>query len=171
MWEIILERDHKFKARDPKAKRKLCEHCGHGRHHASLVHHGHPPSLNLGGSGWNPMAFQGIKAAWENRITQALLDVGVPKGLERLACEGQVCFPDRIRRDQGNMLFFVHKALGDALTHGGWLEDDSFFPVVRFELAGLTATYSKGRSYTRLMLMELPAHDVTEGEQLALEAG
>jgi hypothetical protein len=56
------------------------------------------------------------------------------------ARRGLCCFPDRIRRDQGNFRYFIEKALGDALVAGGWLEfgglaDDDWD---HYEFGGMT---------------------------------
>jgi hypothetical protein len=63
--------------------------------------------------------------------------------------EGECTFPDRHRRDQGNHRFMVEKAMGDALTTGGYLEDDDWS---RYEFGGLAHRYEKGVSRTRLLV-------------------
>jgi hypothetical protein len=82
-----------------------------------------PPSLNQLGSG-NRMKFWRIKKEWQAKFLGALTAAEVPHGLARVTVEGQITFPINRRRDEGNFRFFLEKALGDALTAGGWLADD-----------------------------------------------
>ena len=60
-----------------------------------------------------------------------------------------MCFPTRVRRDQGNYRFILEKALGDALKEGGWLEDDNW---ALFEFGNLGYVYEKGRSWTEVVI-------------------
>jgi hypothetical protein len=64
--------------------------------------------------------------------------------------EGEMTFPDRHKRDQGNFRFIVEKALGDALQQAGVIADDDWDS---YEFGGLSKTYEKGVSRTRLLLM------------------
>lgn len=144
--EILHERDHRFAKRPGRG----CEQCGKGRH--DIAHHGTPQSVRLFGSGANHFTYQTIKHAWQQRLTELLNVAELPKGLGRVLVEGEVCFPDRQRRDQGNHRFVVEKALGDALTAGGWLEDDDWS---RFEFGQLAYRYEKGQSWTRLVVFPL----------------
>lgn len=107
-----------------------------------------PPSLNAFGSG-NRWKFITEKKAWQQRLLAQLADCGLPTGLKRIVVEGIITFPDRRRRDQGNYRFMIEKALGDALTQGGWLEDDDW---TRYSFGGLEAVYEKGVRRTRLIL-------------------
>lgn len=158
MFELFHEQDHPFKARDPKARRKLCKHCGKGRQNAE--HWGAPPSTSHSGSGSDFHTYQNIKHKWQEILTALMEEAGVPKPLGRVSAEGKMCFPTMHPRDQSNFRYMLEKALGDALTEGGWLlpsspgakDDDCFFPVVKYEFGGLTATYEKGVSWVRVML-------------------
>jgi hypothetical protein len=141
--EILIERVCAFKKK--RDKKTGCERCGKAKTHRD--HMGAPPSLRALGSG-NQWAYQGLKHAWQSAIAEELGPV-LPRGLERVIVEGECCFPDRARRDQGNFRFFLEKATGDALTEGGWLEDDDW---TRYEFGGLAYRYEKGRSYTRLLI-------------------
>jgi hypothetical protein len=111
-------------------------------------HLGASGSLNFLGSG-NQFAYQAMKKGWAEALTLALEASGLSKNLNGVLVEGVMCFPDRRRRDQGNHRFIVEKALGDALTAGGWLEDDSWD---FYEFGGLARRYAKGESWTRLMV-------------------
>lgn len=145
---IEHERDHKFVAKDKEQKRPRCGVCGRGK--SNLAHHGTPASLNVFASSRNEFVYLSAKRAWEERLTE-LMDVsGMEKPFAgKVLVEGEMCFPDRGRRDQGNYRFIIEKALGDALTLGGWLEDDDWS---RYEFGNLAHVYRRGESWTRLML-------------------
>jgi hypothetical protein len=125
-----------------------------GRAYSNIKHHGYPESLNIGGSGWNPHVFQGHKQAWQRAFTDLMADAGLPRPLGKVFAEGQIVFPDRGRRDQGNFKFLIEKALGDALSdpESGWLEDDRFYPVSMYEFGNLQAVYRKDVAELRIML-------------------
>jgi hypothetical protein len=133
-----------------RAPRARCEVCGYAQ--SNICHHGYPPSLNIGGSGWNPHVFQGVKQAWQGVLTFLLNTSGLPRGLHRVTAEVQIGFPTRGRRDANNFRYVLDKALGDALTEGGWLDDDSFFPEVRYEMAGFRGVHTPREASTRIML-------------------
>ncbi len=143
--DLFHARHHKFK-RKPGGKRG-CAECGGAKLHMSHV--GAPPSLNVHGSGANVFTYQTMKQNWMERLTQLLRESGLPKGLASVRARGQVCFPDRQRRDQGNFRFLIEKALGDALVKGGWLEDDDWS---RYQFGDLDYAYDKGQSWTALTI-------------------
>jgi hypothetical protein len=147
--ELMHVRDHVFqKAGRKKQKGERCQQCG--KAFSNILHHGYPPSLNLGGSGWNPHVYQGLKQAWQTRLMELLGDSGLPHDLEHVLVEGQICFPDRrTDRDQDNFKFLLSKAMGDALEVGGWLERDSWD---HYEFGGLSKTYAAGEAWTRLVV-------------------
>lgn len=136
----------------PFAKRSTrgCATCGRAKTH--IEHAGAPPSMNVLGSG-NQFVYQAHKKAWQEALIDHLEQADLPRPLARIVAEGEVTFPDRRKRDQGNHRFFLEKALGDALTAGGWLEDDCW---EMFEFGGLAAVYEKGVSRTRLLLFPTP---------------
>jgi hypothetical protein len=107
-----------------------------------------PPSLNAFGSG-NRWRFITEKKKWQHALVGALVEADAPRGLSKVRVEGKITFPDRRRRDQGNYRFMVEKALGDALTAIGVLEDDDWS---RYSFGGLEAAYEKGVRRTELML-------------------
>lgn len=176
--ELEIVRACHFKAkplacRDCKAERRRatkstpCEHCGSkalpikrqgcarcGAAKGDRSHVGAPPSLNVLGSG-DPAIYMGMKARWQEHLVELLDASGLPRGLAYVLVEGEITFPDRGRRDQGNFRVLIEKALGDALVHGwdgvpgGWLEDDDW---TRFEFGGLAYRYEPGVSRTRLMI-------------------
>lgn len=141
---VTLEvvRHHAFEKRASRG----CRVCGRAKTH--IEHAGAPPSMNVLGSG-NQFVYQAHKKAWQLALIEQLEAVELPRPLSRVVAEGEVTFPDRRKRDQGNHRFFLEKALGDALTEGGWLEDDDW---ERFEFGGLAAAYEKGVSRTRIMV-------------------
>lgn len=155
--ELFHERDHAFLKPETKPKRGKgrCQHCG--QRYGALEHLGAPQSLNVAGSGGNHFAYQATKQQWQERFTALIAATSLPHGLSAVTAEAQVCFPDRIRRDQGNFRYMVEKALGDALVAGGWLTDDNWFPERRYEFGQLEATYVKGRSWLRVVLFPTAA--------------
>jgi hypothetical protein len=157
--ELFHARDHEFVKHGPKReKREKCVECN--KAFSNILHHGAPPSLNLSAAGGsNPWVFDGIKKVWQKRLTEMLEHADLPRPLRSVVAEGLICFPDRRGRDQGNFRFLLEKALGDALQEGypgisagGWLLDDEFYPEVHYEFGGLSATYIKGASWTRVMI-------------------
>jgi hypothetical protein len=142
--ELEIVRQCHFKAKG-EGKRG-CGRCGAPKW--DVTHIGAPPSINLLGSG-NPQAYQGMKARWQALLSDHLRASGLPTGLERVLVEGQITFPDRGRRDQGNYRVLLEKALGDALKVGGWLDDDDWS---RYEFGGLAYAYERGVSRTRLII-------------------
>lgn len=163
--ELFHARDHVFKKKGRKREAgERCVQCG--KAHSNILHHGYPRSLNIGGSGWNPFVFQGMKQMWQRRIIEMLGDSGLPQGLEHVLVEGQICFPDRkTDRDQDNFRFLLSKAMGDALEEGGWLARDSWD---HYEFGGLAKTYAAGEAWTRLMVfptarvVDSPAYPAAE---------
>lgn len=170
--ELLIERDHAFKpkGRDPVTggKRIGCAECGAGR--LKPQHLGGPPSLNDGGSGMDRMAFQALKKAWQVAFTEALEASSLPRPVEALSVEAQVGFPTRAGRDEGNHRWMVEKALGDALTRGGWLPDDTFWPVDRYRFGQLEGVHVPGRSFLRLILFPRPLPAPAESPQGSLLA-
>lgn len=146
--EIVHEMDHPFAKRGARG----CAQCGRAKTH--MDHIGYPQSIRQFGSGANHFTYQTIKHAWQERLVELLKSTGLPLGLGHVFVEGEACFPTRVRRDQGNHRFLIEKCLGDALTAGGWLEDDDWS---RYEFGRLAYRYEKGRSYTRLMLFPAAA--------------
>lgn len=145
-----------FKKRpDEDGRRKLgCARCGKAK--SDRAHMGQPPSINPLGSG-DPMTYQAQKQRWQALLSELLAATDLPKGLAHVLVEGEATFPTRQRRDQGNHRFMLEKALGDALVDGGYLPDDAW---EFFEFGGLSASYEKGVSATRLMIFPtLPESD------------
>lgn len=144
--EIEVRRKCHFKKK-PEKKRG-CLRCGKPK--SDRDHMGIPPSFNMGGSGSNRFTYQNTKHAWQSLFIELLTEQRLPKPLGYVEVEGQMGFPDRTRRDQGNFRILVEKALGDALVEGGWLEDDSWD---FYEFGRLAKKYDKGEQWTRLMLI------------------
>ena len=132
---------------DRDGHRKLgCARCG--RPKSDRSHMGQPPSVNPLGSG-DPRVYQAMKHQWQALLIDLLSATSLPRGLAHVLAEGEVTFPTRQRRDQGNFRFLLEKALGDALTEGKWLTDDHWG---MYEFGNLTASYERGVSATRLAL-------------------
>lgn len=134
-----------------------CNRCG--RNKGDLAHFGAPPSLNLLSSGPgadNPHFYAGLKKTWQGLLAELLEDSDLPRGLGRVTVEGLVTFPTAGRRDQGNHRVLLEKALGDALTDGGWLEDDDW---TRYEFGQLSMRVEPGVSATHLSIFPSPVVD------------
>jgi len=170
--ELEIRQDHPFrkKSDDPlTGQRRIgCAVCGAGK--LRRQHLGAPPSMNDGGSGMDRNAYQALKKAWQAAFTDALRGSGLPLGLEAVTVEGLVGFPTRTGRDQGNHRWMVEKALGDALAEGGWIPEDTFYPVSRYEFGGLQAVHTPGESWLRLMVMPRAAEDRTMALTLPVAA-
>lgn len=135
--------DHRF------AKTMGCAHCGQPKKHRD--HFGVPVSLNSNVLR-NPHAFATQKAQWSELLLELLEDSGLPKGLDAVAVSCSLTFPNDKGRDEGNLRFLLEKALGDVLVRGGWIPDDTFFPVRRYTFGQLEAKMEAGVSETRLTI-------------------
>lgn len=155
-FDIRHARDHRFVKRGAGGRKSPgCEVCRKGK--LDMAHVGTPMSLNNNGAAANSFSYQTSKKKWEGRLTQLLVDAQVPRSLKYVFVEGQMCFADSARRDQGNFRFMVEKALGDALVAGGWLPDDSW---EFYEFGRLHYAYEKGTAWTALTLhVEPGAYD------------
>lgn len=87
-----------------------------------------PPSSNtntgVGGRG-HPKAIARTKRVWQEVFGGLLMAAGVPRGLEFMQVRPRLEFRTRSRRDGDNFYFAISKPLGDILTKGGWIPDDT----------------------------------------------
>jgi hypothetical protein len=83
-----------------------------------------PPSLNQSGRA-NHFAQARLKKNLERDLGVLLMASGLPRGLQRVEATAVLRFPVKRRRDEGNHRWMLEKALGDTLTAGGWLTDDT----------------------------------------------
>lgn len=87
-----------------------------------------PPSSNtntgVGGRG-NPKGIARTKGTWEGKFAFMLLAAKLPRGLSLVRVTPRLEFRTPNRRDADNFYFAISKPLGDALTKGGWLPDDT----------------------------------------------
>lgn len=148
---IELTQHHPYKRKPTRG----CAVCGEAKLHHD--HLGAPTSFQAATGSGNQFAYQAMKKAWESLCLEQLRQSGLPTELSRVFVEGEVTFPDRKRRDQGNHRFMLEKALGDALVRGGWLQDDTW---EEYEFGGLSAKYEKGVSRTRLMVFPTRAEEM-----------
>jgi hypothetical protein len=82
-----------------------------------------PPSMNaLMYAHWRKR--RDAKRAWQNDLHVVLLAEQLPRPLAHVTATANLIVPTRQRRDEGNFRWLIEKALGDALTAGGWLADD-----------------------------------------------
>lgn len=95
-----------------------------------------PPSLNAEGRS-HPKAQHRIKKDMQEQLEVLLMSCGLPRDLNRVEAWAEMRFPTRKRRDEGNFRWMLEKALGDALTNGRWLADDTAdqyrFYLVKFD--------------------------------------
>lgn len=95
-----------------------------------------PPSLNKLGARGAPRQFHRTKRRWQGMLESHLTAVSsgyggmrpedrLPRPSERITASAVLSFPTNRRRDEGNYRSMLEKALGDALTNGGWLTDDT----------------------------------------------
>lgn len=156
--EIIVRGDHPYRSRGKNKNGcavRLADgsECRKAKTHPD--HLGIPLSLNVIGSRGGHHTYNAFKVAWQEVIAAQLETIGFPKGLyNSISAESLICFPKmpRVGRDQGNFRWLLEKCLGDALTLGGWIPDDSYWPERHFEHGGLQMTYEPGVMYTRIML-------------------
>jgi Holliday junction resolvase RusA-like endonuclease len=94
----------------------------------TLVHDEAPPSSNtnsgVGGRG-NPHSVARTKGQWEGTFAKLLMMARVPRHLSKVKVIPRLEFRTATRRDGDNFYFAISKPLGDCLTKGGWLEDDT----------------------------------------------
>ena len=85
---------------------------------------GTPPSYNeTAHAHWRKV--NRVKQDWQERCELVLMEARVPRGLELVTATARIFFKQRRRRDEGNFRVVLEKSLGDALTNGGWLPDDT----------------------------------------------
>lgn len=167
---LIHRRDHEFDGPltvgGVKVQRARCAHCGKAP--SNIMHHGYAPSMNVGGSGWNPHVFQGAKKAWMRLWAGYLEETALPRGrwvpdpsvktgrrkgerfegLGSVRVEAQICFPTLGPRDQGNFDYLLHKSFADMLQEEGYIGDDRFYPEQMYVFGGLEARYTPGEAST-----------------------
>lgn len=103
-----------------------------------LVLHETPPSLNAVGSrGHSHWLYTNTKKRWQGNFGVALMAAKVPRKLKRVEASAVLRFRQKRKRDEGNFRTMLEKALGDMLTLGGWLDDDTpeqySFKAVEFD--------------------------------------
>lgn len=109
-----------------------------------------PPSLNAVGSrGATHWAYTNAKRRWQRIVTDLLVAAQVPRDLHHVRAHATVRFSVHRRRDTGNYLWLLDKALGDALVLGGWLPDDT---PNYYEFTELRIDDAIGTKRTRLVL-------------------
>jgi hypothetical protein len=149
---VILrrERNHGFKSRTPrrdlvKGQQDLCLHCMGGKHNPTL-HHAFPESTRHWGSGGNRAAYQSENTYWQKIFEAMLVKSKLPTGLARVYVEALYTFGKKQKADQDNLRYPCSKFLGDTLTSGGWIPDDSWSDEIgdwQFEFGGLRIQYEK----------------------------
>lgn len=106
-----------------------------------------PPSFNKVGHSGSRWAWTKAKKEWQRSMEVALMVSKVPRGLESVEASATLDFPSARRRDTGNYRTILEKCLGDALTNGGWLSDDT-----PDQFTFNTVEFAKGPNKTTLVL-------------------
>lgn len=112
-----------------------------------------PPSLNRTGTRGSWKVTSRHKRQWQGDLWSLLMAEQLPKGLKRVVASATLRFPTARRRDAGNFSWLLEKALGDALTQGGWLSDDTHD---RFRFTGVTIESERGPARTIVTVTEVP---------------
>lgn len=84
-----------------------------------------PPSFNAVGHTGSRWTWTRAKKDWQEAIEVMLLVEKVPRGLAHVEARAKLRFSTRRRRDAVNYRTLLEKCLGDALTNGKWLADDT----------------------------------------------
>lgn len=85
---------------------------------------GTPPSYNrTAHAHWT--VNRAVKRTWQENCELVLMEARVPRGLHLVEVRAKMFFKQVRRRDEGNFRVVIEKSLGDALTNGGWLPDDT----------------------------------------------
>jgi hypothetical protein len=84
-----------------------------------------PPSFNKVGHTGNRWGWSREKKKWQEMIELMLIVEKVPRGLSYVQASATLRFKINRKRDEGNYRTILEKCLGDALTNGGWLSDDT----------------------------------------------
>lgn len=161
--EITIKRDHAFKKRPIKPGNTKpspgCAKCGLAK--VNVCHIGAPPSMN--NHSIDRQAFAVVKGAWQHAIGMALVESGLPRGLESILVEVRIGFETYVERDEGNLRWMVEKALGDTFVGGygykdpktkewvqvipgGWLSADSFWPRKRYSMGNIEGVHTPRES-------------------------
>lgn len=119
---------------------------------AALSVPGTPPSFNSVGYRSHWAVGQRHKKQWQQWLSIALMEQGVPRGLDSVSVTATLRFKQRRRRDEGNFRVILEKALGDALVEGGWLSDDT---ADRYHFGGLSLLAPVERPET-IVVLEYP---------------
>lgn len=142
-----------------------CAKCGKfkkDRDHLELA-----KSLNVLGSGGGDLhVYVDQKERLEAAFIEELDKSGLPRGLQSVVVECHITFGDQHGRDEGNIRFFLEKALGDALITGHWLPDDTFYPVRHYTFGGIQPAYDP-TVVAELRLMIFPELE-SGGDELVL---
>lgn len=173
-YEFVIERKCRFKAQGikPGNKKKTpgCAHCGLAMDH--LDHLGAPPTMN--NHSIERQNFNKIKATWQHACCLGIIRSGMPRGLQAVTVEIIIGFEEYRATDEGNRRWMPEKSLGDALVNGygyrmpkkkgqkkgdwvqvidgGWIPDDSFWPIMRYSVGNLQGVHTPGESWMRVIM-------------------
>jgi hypothetical protein len=90
------------------------------------IEHGQiPKSANASIYRTHHQQSQRTKKEWQGTFGYLLMAAKLPRGLEKVTATVELKFRVRRTRDADNFYLPISKPLGDALTAGGWIPDDS----------------------------------------------
>lgn len=119
----------------------------------TLSYAGTPPSYNtFRRAHWRKE--HRIFTQWKGIIEDLLTESGLERSLTNapdrfIWAEAHLRFPTRTRRDEGNYRTPLEKPLGDALTNGGWIPDDT---PHYFRFGGCHFVEERGECHTVICL-------------------
>lgn len=109
-----------------------------------------PPSLNIvAHAHWRKYAR--IKKEWQRDIEGLLMAEKLPRPLLIVRAQALITTTNRHGKDEGNFRFFLEKSLGDALVNGGWLLDDTCWPIDYYRFGRLDFKHGE-RDSTEIIL-------------------
>lgn len=85
-----------------------------------------PPSLNAIAGRGNNWKYRSLKKDWDERFTYAVRASTLTGPAKHVKASCVFRFPQKRRRDGGNLRFFPEKCLGDVLQNEGVLPDDTW---------------------------------------------
>jgi hypothetical protein len=120
-----------------------------------IVYNATPPSFNEIGTRASHWKVNRAKKEWQGALWGLLMASDMPRGRPgspSLVCvnaSARLRFPQRRGRDINNFVVILDKALGDALTKGHWIADDT--PEF-YTFAGLSFEPDPGPNRTTVVL-------------------
>jgi hypothetical protein len=106
-----------------------------------LIYDDLPPSLNeVATAHWRK--YNRAKKQWQQVFEGLLMAENLPRPLLVVRAQALLSTPNHHGKDEGNFRFFLEKSLGDALVNGGWLLDDTCWPIDYYRFGRLDFWHS-----------------------------